>query len=47
MINLSVRNVLLTKIFNSVWLLIGMIILVKVGNDLALGGLVDTLYLAV
>ena len=38
---------LLTKIFNSVWLPIGMMILVKVGNDLAPGDLVDTLYLAV
>ena len=40
-------NDLLTKIFNSVWFPIGMMILVKVGNDLAPGGLVDTLYLAV
>ena len=38
---------LLTKIFNSVWLPIGMMILVKVGNDLAPGGLGDALYLAV
>ena len=40
-------DVLLAKIFNSVWFPIGMMILVKVGNDLAPGGLVDTLYLAV
>ena len=47
MINFSVSDVLLPKIFNSVWLPIGIIILVKVGNDLTPGGLVDTLYLAI
>ncbi len=47
MIDLSVSDVLLAKIFNSVWLPIGMMILVKVGNNLALGGIVDTLYLVV
>ena len=40
-------DVLFIKIFNNAWFLIGMMILVKVGNDLALGGLVNTLYLAV
>ena len=40
-------DVLLAKIFHSVWLPIGMMILVKVGNNLAPGGIVDTLYLAV
>ena len=44
---MSVCDVLLAKIFHSVWLPIGMMILVKVGNDLALGGHVDTLYLTV
>ena len=47
MIYLSVSDVLLAKICNSVWLPIGIIILVKVGNDLAPGGIVDTLYLTV
>ena len=41
------RDVLLAKIFNSVWVPFGMMILVKVGNNLAPGGIVDTLYLAV
>ena len=40
-------DVLLAKVFNSVWLPIGTMILIKVGNDLVPGGLVDTLYLAV
>ena len=44
---MSVSDVLLAKIFNSVWLPIGKMILVKMGNNLAPGGIVDTLYLAV
>ena len=35
------------KIFNNVGLPIGMMILVKVGTNLAPGGIVNTLYLAV
>jgi len=44
--NLFINDVPLVNIYNSVWLSIGMMILVKVGNNLALGGIVDTLYLA-
>ena len=40
-------DVQFAEILNRVWLSFGMMILVKVGHDLALGGLVDTLYLAV
>ena len=47
MINLFVSDILLANVFKSVWFPIGMMILVKVGNVLAPGGLVDTLYLAV
>ena len=36
-------DVQLVKIFNSVWLPIGMKILVKVGNNVAPRGIVDTL----
>ena len=39
-------DVQLAKILNRVWFPFGMMILVKVGNDLAPGGIVDTLYLA-
>ena len=45
--NLTMTDVQLAKILNSVWLPFGMIVLVKVGHNLALGGFVDTLYLAV
>ena len=46
-INFSENDILYAEIFNSVWLPISMMILVKVGNDLAPGGIVDTLYLTV
>ena len=45
--NLTMSDVQLAKILISVWLPYGMIVLVKVGHNLALGGFVDTLYLAV
>ena len=47
MTNLLVSDVLLAKIINSIWLPIGMMILVKAGNNLAPGGILDILYLAV
>ena len=40
-------DVQLAKIFIGVWLPIGIMILVKVGNNLAPSGIVDTLYLTV
>ena len=40
-------DVKLAKILKSVWFPSGMMILVKVGNNLVPGGIVDTLYLAV
>ena len=40
-------DVLLAKIINSIWLPIGMMILVKASNNLAPGGILDTLYFAV
>ena len=42
-----VSDVQLAKIRNSVWLPFGIMILVKVGYDLAPGGIVDTIHLAV
>ncbi len=44
---MTVSDVQLAKILNRVWLPFGMMILVKVSYDLAPGGIVDTLYLAV
>ena len=46
-INLFVNDVLLAKILNSVWVPFGLMILVKVGYDLAPGAIVYTLYLAI
>ena len=45
-INLTLGDVHNAKTLNCVWQPFGMIILVKVGNNLAPGGIVDTLYLA-
>ena len=44
---MSVRDVQLAKILYSVWLSFGIMISVKVGNNLAPSGNVDTLYLAI
>ena len=46
-INLFVNDFLLAKILNSVWVPFGLMILVKVGYDLAPGAIVYTLYLAI
>ena len=46
-INLFVINVLLAKILNSVWLSFDLMILVKVGYNLAPGAIVYTLYFAI
>ncbi len=46
-LTMTMSDVQLAKILNGVWLPYGMIVLVKVGHNSALGGIVDTLYLAV
>ena len=46
-INLFVNDFLLAKILNSVWLPFGLMILVKVGYNLAPGAIVFTFYLAI
>ena len=46
-INLFVNDFLLAKILNSVWVPFDLMILVKVGYDLAPGAIVYTLYLAI